>query len=69
MATTNLKLDEPGALPKPGPVGRVVRLAFGLLCVWYVKGLLDVSGSLIAGDGNIRAIVWNGRPGIVDQDL
>ena len=60
MATTDLKLDEPGALPKPGPVGRMVRLAFGLLCAWYVKGLFDVSGSLTAGDGHIRAVVWNG---------
>ena len=60
MATTDLKLDEPGTLPKPGPAGRVVRLALGLLCAWYVKGLVDVSGSLIAGDGHIRTVIWNG---------
>ena len=60
MATTDLKLDEPGSLPKPGPVGRLVRLALGLLCAWYVKDLIDVSGSLIAGDGHIRAVNWNG---------
>lgn len=60
MATTDLKLDEPGSLPKPGPVGRVVRLAFGILCIWYVKGLLDVAASLITEDGNIRPVVWNG---------
>lgn len=60
MATTDLMLDEPGSLPKPGPIGRVVRLAFGLLCAWYVKSLVDVSGSLIAGEGHIRALIWNG---------
>ena len=26
MTTTDLKLDEPGSLPRPGPVGRLVRL-------------------------------------------
>lgn len=60
MATTDLKLDEPGSLPRPGPVGRVVRLTLGLLCAWYVKGLIDVSSSLITGDGHIRNLVWNG---------
>lgn len=65
MATTDLKLDEPGSLPKPGPVGRIVRLALGMLCLWYVKGLVDVSDSLIVGDGHIRAVVWNGiLPGL-----
>lgn len=65
MATTDLKLDEPGSLPKPGPVGRIVRLALGMLCLWYVKGLLDVSDSLIAADGHVRAVVWNGiLPGL-----
>jgi len=65
MATTDLKLDEPGSLTKPGPVGRVVRLAFGILCIWYVMGLLDVAASLITDDGNVRALVWNGLlPGL-----
>ena len=29
MASTDLKLDEPGSLPRPGPVGRLVRVTFG----------------------------------------
>ena len=49
MATTDLKLDEPGSLPKPGPVGRIVRLLFGLLCLWYVNGLIMAADSLVAG--------------------
>ena len=66
MATTDLKLDEPGLLPKPGPVGRIVRLLFGLLCLWYVNGLIMADGSLIAGDGHIRALLWNGVfPGLI----
>ena len=65
MATTDLKLDEPGSLPRPGPVGRLVRLAFGALCLWYVSGLVQVSGALMTGDGHIRSLVWNGvLPGL-----
>jgi hypothetical protein len=60
MATTDLKLDEPGSLPKPGPVGRFVRLAFGALCLWYVISLLQVTGNLFGSDGHIKSIIWNG---------
>lgn len=60
MATTDLKLDEPGSLPRPGPVGRLVRLAFGVLCLWYVISLLQVSGNLFSSDDRIKSIIWNG---------
>jgi hypothetical protein len=60
MATTDLKLDEPGSLPRPGPVGRLVRLGLGILCLRYVYGLIQVAGGLIAADGSIRIVVWNG---------
>ena len=60
MVTTDLKLDEPGTLPHPGPIGRLVRLLFGILCLWYVHGLLDVSGDLINANGSIHPVVWNG---------
>lgn len=60
MATTDLRLDEPGSLPRPGLIGRITRSALGLLCVWYVNGLIDVSGSLIVGDGRMRSVIWNG---------
>lgn len=60
MATTDLQLDEPGTLPKPGPIGRVVRLALGLLCLWYVTALLQVSDTLLDGEDHIRPVVWNG---------
>jgi hypothetical protein len=60
VATTDLKLDEPGSLPRPGPVGRLVRLGLGILCLWYVYGLIQVSGNLIAADGSIQLVIWNG---------
>lgn len=65
MSTTNLKLDDPGTLPKPGLVGRVARLVLGLMCAAYVMNLIDVSASLLTADGHIRAFVWNGLlPGL-----
>ena len=60
MATTDLKLDEPGSLPRPGPVGRLVRIGLAILCLWYVYGLIQVSGNLFAADGSIRPVIWKG---------
>lgn len=60
MATTDLKLDDPGTLPKPGPIGRIARLSFGVLCGWYVATLVGVTDSLMGGDGHIRREVLNG---------
>ena len=60
MATTDLKLDEPGSLPRPGPIGRVVRLGFGSLCLSYVISLIQVTGNLFGSDGHIKPVVWNG---------
>jgi len=60
MPTTDLKLDEPGSLPRPGPIGRVARLGFGLLCLLQVYWLIQLSADLIGADGHIRSVVWNG---------
>ena len=60
MATTDLKLDEPGTLPRPGPIGRLVRLVFAALCLYYVYGLITVSGGLLTSDGSVRPLLWNG---------
>ena len=60
MATTDLKLDEPGSLPRPGPIGRLVRLALGAMCAWYVLGLIDVASQLMDSSGHVRPVVWNG---------
>lgn len=65
MATTDLRLDEPGTLPRPGPVGRLARVALGFLCATYVVGLIDVHDSLLDSQGHVRAVIWNGVvPGI-----
>jgi hypothetical protein len=60
MATTDLKLDEPGSLPRPGPAGRLVRLGLGILCLRHVYALIQVSGNLMGTDGSIRPLIWNG---------
>jgi hypothetical protein len=60
MATTDLKLDEPGSLPRPGPFGRIIRLAFGALCLWYLISLIQVAGNPLNSDGHLKTIVWNG---------
>lgn len=53
MATTDLRLEECGTLPKPGPVGRLVRLLFGALCLYYVYGLWGVRGDLMTSEATI----------------
>ena len=60
MATTDLKLDEAGTLPRPGPVGRLLRLAYGVLCLWYVSILIQVLPYLMTAGGHVRPAVWNG---------
>ncbi len=65
MATTDLKLEQPGSLTKPGPIGRVVRLGFGLASLYYVYSLWGVRSDLIAGDDSVRSLLWNGiLPGL-----
>ncbi len=60
MSSTDLELEKPGTLPRPGPVGRLVRLAFGALCLSYVWGLIAVSGDVVTDTQHIRPIIWNG---------
>lgn len=65
IATTDLKLDEPGTLPRPGPIGRLARLVFGTLCLYYVYGLIMIAGSIMSPSGSIRSTIWNGvLPGL-----
>lgn len=37
------RFDEPGTIRKPGPIGRVVRLILGALCLWLVWQLATQS--------------------------
>jgi len=65
VATTDLKLQAPGSLPPPGPVGRITRLFLGAACLTYVYGLLGVRGDLFDASGHIRSLIWNGLlPGL-----
>lgn len=65
MATTDLKLDEPGTLPKPGPVGRLARLALGLWCIWFVSELIGIRSDVLDSQGHVRVLIWNGvLPGL-----
>lgn len=60
MATTDLNLQEAGALPRPGPIGRVVRLGFGLICLGYVYELVLAFDALLDDNGSVQPIIWNG---------
>jgi len=60
MVSTELKLLECGSLPKPGPIGRLVRLAFGILSLYYILGLWIIRYDLLAETGSIQSLVWNG---------
>lgn len=60
MASTDLKLDEPGSLPRPGPIGRLVRLVLGVTCALYVQGLIDIKSTLLDSTGHLRSVLWNG---------
>jgi hypothetical protein len=65
MATTDLKLEDPGSLARPGPIGRLVRLGFGVLSLYYVYGLWDVRHDLFTAAGSIRPLILNGiLPGL-----
>ncbi len=66
MATTDLKLEDCGSLPKPGPLGRLARISFGVLCLYYVVALWGARQDLITEAGTIRQLVWNGIvPGLI----
>ena len=66
MTSTDLKLESAGTLQRPGPVGRVVRVLFGVFCVWYVAELFGVRGNLFDAAGHVRSTVWNGvLPGLI----
>ena len=60
MASTDLKLEDCGSLPKPGPIGRLVRLGFAYLCLYYVSSLWAVRGDLLTETDHVRPLIWNG---------
>ncbi len=59
MPTTDLKLIDQGSLPKPGPLGRLVRLGFGAACLYYSYHLIAVFPDHLMDGENIRSLLWN----------
>ena len=45
--STQLKLDEPGTLLRPGIIGRTARLLFAVLCLYTVWSVLEHSGAFL----------------------
>lgn len=58
MATTDLKLEKPGSLMRPGPVGRLLRLGFAILCLALVWDLLTIT-EFRDETGHVSGIIWN----------
>lgn len=61
MATTDLNLKDAGSLPQPVPIGRLVRLGFGALCLLYVAELWDIRNNPTVS-GQISFVLWSGLP-------
>ena len=59
MPTTDLNLQEQGSLNRPGVIGRLARLIFGFLCLWYLFGLYHLWPEL-TDDQGIKGLLWNG---------
>ncbi len=65
MATTDLRLEQQGSIPKSGPLGRLVRSVFGIASLYYVFGLWSVRADLLSGGDSIRPLILNGiLPGL-----
>lgn len=60
MSTTDLKLEDPGTLIRPGPIGRLARLGFGVMSIYYAAALWGVRGDLFTDGGAIRPLLLNG---------
>lgn len=61
MPTTDLKLTDKGSLPKPGPLGRLLRLALAYLVLrGMVYELWDDRVMLTEGEFEPYGLIWNG---------
>ena len=58
MATTDLKLEKPGTLMRPGPLGRLLRLSFATLCLTLVWNLVTTT-EFRDEAGHVRSVIWN----------
>ena len=60
MSTTDLNLKKTGSLPIPGPVGRLARLGFAALVLYYSFGIYAVKDSLVLQNEHLNNLLWNG---------
>lgn len=61
MPTTDLKLTDKGSLPKPGPLGRLLRLGLAyLVLIGFVYEIWDDRVMLTTGDFEPYGLIWNG---------
>ena len=60
MSTTDLKLDECGTLPRPGPLGRLYRLGMTFIVLRFaVFEIWDDRVLLTSGDFEPYGLIWN----------
>ena len=60
MSKTDLNLRTTGSLQKPGPVGRLARLGFAALVLYYSFGIYTVQDNLVLQNGHVNKLLWNG---------
>ncbi len=53
--STELRLDEPGTLPRPGIIGRTVRLLFAALCHFALLRVLEQRGDFLVSTSTALA--------------
>lgn len=61
MPTTDLKLDECGTLPRPGPLGRLYRLGMGYVVLYHLAyQIWDDRVMLVTGEFEPYGLIWSG---------
>lgn len=58
VMSERFRYDEPGTLPRPGPMGRVTRFIFGTVCVWVVLTILTNASAFFTGSSLYDVGVW-----------
>ena len=53
--STELRLDEPGTLPRPGAIGRAARLLFAALCLFALWSVLEQVGDFLGSTSSALA--------------
>ena len=54
------QFEEPGSLERPGPIGRIVRIVAGILCVYFLFLVVKGQAGMMGADVPTDARVWIG---------